>query len=233
VENPQTGVATLNMNRPTTSHRSGPFSRNDAVAATRGCDAPSQKVGATPSSRDQAGAPFGWAADSGDEASPAPAATGASQLRATPRRFSTAWFQLSLLLAALVVAGCKSFGPGNFTTPTVTGRVLAADTRQPLAGVKVIRVVPGQGVNTGTPAHGAQLLQQGPPETTGADGSFVIAGQSYVTLFRHASWWSVKLAFQSPGYDLLQTNFSTANVTNDDGTPVVNAGDILLQPSLK
>jgi len=38
------------------------LSRNDAIAVARSCDAPSQKVGATPSSRDQSNPPFGWAA---------------------------------------------------------------------------------------------------------------------------------------------------------------------------
>jgi hypothetical protein len=54
----------------------GMLSRNDAVAVARSCDAPSQKVGATPSSRDKPNPPFGWAAGVGDEASPAPSATG-------------------------------------------------------------------------------------------------------------------------------------------------------------
>jgi hypothetical protein len=59
-------------------------------------------VGATPSSRDKPNTPFGWAVGVGDEASPAPSATGASQLRASPLRFSTAWFRL-------VSAFCFSF----------------------------------------------------------------------------------------------------------------------------
>lgn len=58
--------------------------------AARGCDAPSQDVGATPSSRENLGAPMGLPAGAGDEASPAPSATGASQPHALPGRFSTA-----------------------------------------------------------------------------------------------------------------------------------------------
>jgi len=38
------------------------LSRNDAIAVARRCDVPPQKVGATPSSRDQSNPPFGWAA---------------------------------------------------------------------------------------------------------------------------------------------------------------------------
>jgi hypothetical protein len=76
---------------PTTWFR---LSRNDAVAATGSCDASSQNVSATPSSREKTGARFGLAAGSGDEASPTPSATGASQLLALQLRFSTASFRL-------------------------------------------------------------------------------------------------------------------------------------------
>jgi hypothetical protein len=70
------------------------LSRNDAVAARGSCDASSQNVGATPSSREKPGARFGLAAGSGDEASPSPSATGASQRLAPQLRFSTASFRL-------------------------------------------------------------------------------------------------------------------------------------------
>ena len=43
------------------------FIRNDTVAVPRGCDASSQKVGATPSSRNIPGTPLGLGGESGDE----------------------------------------------------------------------------------------------------------------------------------------------------------------------
>ena len=46
-----------------------------------GCDAPSQKVAATPTSRENLGAPYGPTVETGDEASPSPFATKASQPR--------------------------------------------------------------------------------------------------------------------------------------------------------
>jgi hypothetical protein len=52
----------------------------DAIA-TGSCDAPSQEVGAMPSSRAKLNARLGWLADVGDEASPTLSATVASQLR--------------------------------------------------------------------------------------------------------------------------------------------------------
>ena len=134
-----------------------------------------------------------------------------------------------LLLGLLLAAGCTSFGPSECVTPQVTGRVLAADTRQPLAGVRVRRVVPGQ--NPGTPAKGAQLLQSGRPETTAEDGCFILPEQSYVTLFRHSQWWSVRLAFATPGYVSFQTNYSAASFTNQiaAGASIINIGNVLLK----
>jgi hypothetical protein len=138
-----------------------------------------------------------------------------------------------LLPGLLLVAGCNTFGPSECVTPPVTGRVLAADTREPLAGVRVSRVVPGE--NPGTPARGAQLQQQGRPETTAEDGCFIMPGQSYVTLFRHSRWWSVRLAFQAPGYVPFQTNYSASSFTNQagDGNPIINLGNVPLKPEPK
>ncbi len=142
---------------------------------------------------------------------------------------------IGLFLSLLGLVGCQSFGPSSCVQPEINGRVVAADTHQPLAGVRVIRVVPGQAANAGAPAKGAQMLQQDRPETTGADGSFLVPGQQYMTLFRRSTWWSVRLSFQAPGYITCQTNFSTGSFTNlpDGSDPVLNAGDILLQPLSK
>ena len=138
-----------------------------------------------------------------------------------------------LLPALLLVAGCKSFGPSECVTPSVTGRVLAADTQQPLAGVRVSRVVPGE--NPGAPAKGAQLQQQGRPETTAADGVFTLARQSYVTLFRHSQWWSMRLAYQAPGYVSFQTNYWATSFTNKTavGDSTINVGNVLLKRNPK
>ena len=131
------------------------------------------------------------------------------------------------------MAGCKSFGPSQTLTPAFTGCVLAADTQSPLAGVTVSRVSAGQSVNT--PTKGAQRLAEGRPEITGTNGVFVLAGQSYVTLFRHASWWSVRLVFQAPGYAVWQTNYLARNFTNElaAGAPTINVGNVSLQPLAK
>jgi len=46
---------------------------------------------------------------------------------------------IGLFLFAVSLAGCKNLAWGPYVSPRVTGQVLAADTRQPLAGVKVTR----------------------------------------------------------------------------------------------
>ena len=138
-----------------------------------------------------------------------------------------------MLLAGGCAAGCNSFGPSQTVTPSFTGRVLAADTQLPLAGVTVSRVPTGQGVSP--PAKGAQLLQRGRPEITGTDGVFEVPGQSYATLFRHASWWSVRLVFESPGYVSWQTNYSAGSFTNQiaAGATTIDVGNVLLPPRIR
>ncbi len=136
-------------------------------------------------------------------------------------------------ITALAGSGCKNFGPSETFTPSVAGRVLAADTQQPLAGVQVSRVVPGQ--NPATPVKGAQLLQQARPEMTGADGAFVLSGREYITLFPHASWWSVRLAFQASGYVSFQTNYLATAFTNQTAADPahINVGEVFLKPEAK
>jgi len=140
-----------------------------------------------------------------------------------------------VIVAALGAAGCGSVGLSNYTTPPVAGRVLAEDTRQPLAGVKVIRLQPGQSAEAGSPANGAQLLLQGRPELTGADGSFVLPGRDYVSFIKHSGRWSVRLAFQAAHYATLQTNYTESDITTNSplAVPEVKAGDILLKPLSK
>ncbi len=83
------------------------------------CAATSQKVDATPSSSESSAASLGWCGDTGDEASPAPSATGASQLPASPFPSSTASVRLRAatifaVAASLILAGCQGISsPGE------------------------------------------------------------------------------------------------------------------------
>jgi hypothetical protein len=142
---------------------------------------------------------------------------------------------IALVLLAVVLAGCQA---GKFTyyiSPRVTGRVLAADTQQPLANANVRRVVPGPYAGADTQPKGGQLQMQPAGVRTEADGRFVLDAERDLTmlhLFRRGSWYSVTVSFNCSGYGSLQTNYSGASFTEHSAAdvPLVNAGDILLQP---
>jgi hypothetical protein len=140
---------------------------------------------------------------------------------------------LPFLLAGL--AGCQSGRVTYYVSPEVTGRVLAADTHQPLANATVQRDGAGQGFEPFGPPKGGQLLIQTGVVRTDAGGRFVLDSKSVFALFRQPGWWSVPVAFSHSGYETFETNYTGANVTSHSaaGAPVVNAGDISLPPVSK
>ena len=142
-------------------------------------------------------------------------------------KFATAW-----LLTALALAGCQGGSYSKYVSPRVTGRVLAADTRQPLANATVRRVAPMMTAGEDTPPKGAQLIMQPAGVRTDADGQFTLEAERVVAVFRHVGWYSVAVSFACPGYENLQTNFTAADfkARTPEGAPWVSAGDILLQP---
>jgi hypothetical protein len=139
----------------------------------------------------------------------------------------------SLLL--LVVAGCQSGGVTHYISPEVTGRVLAADTHQPLSNATVQRDGAGQGFEPFGPPKGGQLLIESSGVRTDADGRFVLQSKSVFALFRSPGWWSVTVAYSHSGYETFSTNYTGDNVTTNSaaGAPVVDAGDVLLHPPAK
>jgi hypothetical protein len=139
---------------------------------------------------------------------------------------------IGLFLFALTLAGCKNLAWGPYVSPRVTGQVLAADTGQPLAGVKVIRGRPEPRSLAGWAPHGGELLLRQPPTLTGPRGQFVLESQRVLTLIRWGGWSSVGLTFEHPGYLRFQTNYSLTSLaaTNaPDGVPLLDAGRVLLQ----
>lgn len=140
--------------------------------------------------------------------------------------------QLALLLLTVALAGCSSIGFSYYSSPRVTGRVLAADTRQPLPEATVKRVVAYPTAGEATAPKGSQLLMRLEGERTDADGRFVIEAVKVVTLFRRGGWHSVTVAFERTGYESFQTNYSVADFQerSSEGVPLVVVGDILLKP---
>jgi hypothetical protein len=141
-----------------------------------------------------------------------------------------AFARLLMPLLAIALAGCQSGGMASYVSPRVTGRVVAADTRQPLAGVKIQRVVPNQNSGAAGSPKGAQLLQSSGAVRSAGDGTFVLDSESTLSPFQHSSWYSVTISFQHPGYKIFETNYTIANITSHttEGAPVVNAGDVML-----
>ena len=140
---------------------------------------------------------------------------------------------LCLLLVAVALAGCQSVMVSSYISPRVTGRVLAADTRQPIADVKVKRVNPNANLNYDDPGRGGRKMESIPGTRTDAQGRFVLDAERDLTLLQQQVWFSVTVSFQHEGYQTLRTNFTAAHITTNapDGAPVLNAGDILLHPT--
>ncbi len=140
---------------------------------------------------------------------------------------------LTLCLAVLAFGGCKSRPFSVSVSPRVTGCVLAADTRQPLADVKVVRVEPQQERGSTEPAKGAQTLQAQIVVRTDRDGRFVLETERVLAPFWKEGWFSVDLRFEHPGYERFQTNYSYLNLSTNSwqGRLALSAGEILLRPA--
>lgn len=142
---------------------------------------------------------------------------------------------LAFCLAALALAGCKGMSLSPFVAPHVTGRVLSADTGAPLASVKVTSISQATKSSRTIPPKGGELLMAEYPVQTDEDGKFSFEAVRALTPFRGAHWFSVLLCFERPGYQRLRATYSSLNVSTNcpKGEPLLDAGDILLQPLQK
>src|SRR5208283_1042308 len=120
---------------------------------------------------------------------------------------------VALCLAAVVLAGCKAMPFSPFISPRVTGRVLAADTRQPLSGVTVQSGAQARAYRGAMPPKGGELLMAQAPVRTDRDGRFTLETERVLTPFGGAGWFSVPLLFEHSGSERYRTNYSTLNVS--------------------
>jgi hypothetical protein len=148
------------------------------------------------------------------------------------------WRCALLLTFTVLLAGCEagklSGDFSHYVSPQVGGRVLAADTRLPLANATVRRVSPDRNA-AATPPKGGQLLKESGGVRTDAGGRFFLDGERAITLIRRGGWHSVTLSFTHAGYREYQTNYTAARSAEQppDGAPLVNAGEVILQPKRK
>ena len=115
--------------------------------------------------------------------------------------------------------------------------MLAADTHQPLAHAEVKRVAQETMASYwtfGSPKGGA-ILMQPIGARTDAEGRFVLNSERVIAMFQQPGWTSVPVVFSHAGYESFQTNYTGTNVTSHTaaGAPVVDVGDVLLQPVAK
>jgi hypothetical protein len=147
-------------------------------------------------------------------------------------------FMRKFLIAVATLLALTSFADitfGPYVSPRIYGRVLAADTRAPLAGVKIIREDSFRNrVVDGAPKGAEQLVQKA-AVLSDTNGAFQLSSEKALTVFRPAGWSHVKLSFEANGYRSLQTNFSILSPTTNSpsGEPALLAGDILLIPLRK
>ena len=142
---------------------------------------------------------------------------------------------LVLCLAALALAGCQSHPLSLCVSPRVTGRVVAADSRQPLADVKIRSGERAQDFDGAVPPRGGERLMAKAAVRTDPDGRFVLETERVLTPLRGSGWFSVQLSFELPGYERFQTNYSCLNLGTNSwkGESVLDAGNILLKPAAK
>jgi hypothetical protein len=141
------------------------------------------------------------------------------------------WLLPGILAVALAFGGCQSMSPSQYVSPRVEGRVVDAQTHQPVQGVNVRWVAPGQDPDADEAPRGGQAMEQTPQVRTGRDGAFALASERDLELFRRWSWYSVTLSFEHAGYVSFRTNYTPANATTTPkGEPLVKTGDVHLMP---
>ena len=129
-----------------------------------------------------------------------------------------------------IFVGCRSIS--HYVSPQVVGRVLDAKTLQPISGVKVQRVVPDY--EAGEQVRGGEMLEMTRPPESKADGTFVLASQKSVALFRDIAWFTMELSLTHRYYEKYLTNYTPRSATNTlKGEPVIYTGDILMTPKSK
>ena len=135
---------------------------------------------------------------------------------------------LALVLTLLAGAGCKSSG-SEYISHRVEGRVLDADTHQPIYRVRVKRMPPGSQQSDNFMRKGAQRMEEPFPEYTNKEGYFTIDSERALVLFAQMNWFSVDISFEHSGYDRIVTNYTLFNATNaPSGEPLIKTGDVLL-----
>ncbi len=153
----------------------------------------------------------------------------------TVTRFPLVLFRCLLLAALLSTPGCENFAPPHqaWTEARVEGRVVDAETGQPVHDATVSRVR-GQEIGDAYAVEkGAKAMQKRPAVTTTAmDGSFILEAERTAYLFMESyPSFAVTLKVQHRGYDTLQQLFTNVVFGPRGQAPVVPVGDLKIFPA--
>ena len=149
---------------------------------------------------------------------------------------SRTWLAWCLFLG---VAGCSSLrGPHvEYDAPRVTGRVVDAETDQPIHRASIRRWAQPPVRSSAEPEKGATRLRSEPVTYTDEAGRFVVPPKrSAYLLFGHGgAAFSAPLVIRHPNYVGLATNLTGAKFPAEgkSGPPVIEAGDLRLVPERK
>ena len=139
-----------------------------------------------------------------------------------------------LLGLTLILTGCKSTSVEHYISPRITGKVIDAQTHEPVKGVKVQRVPPESVVRSDEPLKGGEVMQGERGTSTRANGTFVLQSKKDIALVAEAGWDEVTVSFSRSGYTTLLRTYPKARaVRSAAGEPMINAGVVLLMPSTK
>ncbi len=149
------------------------------------------------------------------------------------------WFRAVLLCLAGLWVGCDSVrGPHQAVVlPAVRGRVLDANTGEPVKAARVTRTAGESALpSASSPAHGAQRLQETPPARTARDGHFAMSAvRAGFLVFERTPPLLVSLRVEHGRYRTFTTNVDllvVQPVQTPDG-PVIDVGELAIQPRVK
>src|SRR5262249_55328226 len=142
--------------------------------------------------------------------------------------------RLTLLLVACALPACKSYSPSQYISPRVEGRVLDAQSHQPVADVQVRPLMTDERYRLQEPPKGGAVMAKTPAVRTGGDGTFVVDSERGLGLLRQPGWYAVTLTFQHAAYEYFTKTCTLKDSTNGpSGEPLIITGDILLIPVAK
>ncbi len=141
---------------------------------------------------------------------------------------------LAPMLASLLICGCGSVGGPSldFTAPRVSGRVLDAETGEPVPRAMVGRTLWTLRHPTGGFLRAAeeQVLRQD-FATTDASGRFVLPEQRVALLFSLGETRpNLRLAVSHSRHLPWTTNYPMSALEKDPRRPTLDAGGVLLVP---